>query len=117
MQSVLPTELESKRVTIAKKHNQSVLTLLAVLFIALFLLILIVRHGSSAHSASPSLIIGLLVVIALEALGIRQVLKQDNELCQQLGFMCPHCHQPLYEPRSFININGRCPKCRKSILS
>ena len=45
------------------------------------------------------------------------LIRYDDEMCEQMGFICPNCHKPLYEPRSFMNQNGRCPKCRQIIFS
>jgi hypothetical protein len=110
--SILPAEWESKRFAIGKRHNQIVGMLLLGLFAALFMVVPFIGHGSPWwHVLVAFLPVGLAEIYAL-----RRVFKYDAKMCEQLGFMCPHCHKPLYEPRSFINRNGRCPKCGKSIL-
>ena len=115
MKSVLPPELESKRLTIAKTHNRLVLMLLAGMFAGIFLLVGITPvRGPRAW---PYFLVGMIIVLGLEGYGIFRIFKYDEQLCAQLGFMCPHCRKPLYEPRGFINLNGRCPKCKKSIIS
>jgi hypothetical protein len=35
----------------------------------------------------------------------------------RLGFFCPRCGKPLYEPRGFINLAGLCSKCRKGMAA
>lgn len=52
-----------------------------------------------------------------EAYGIYRIIKHDNELCRQLGYMCPFCQSPLYEARASTWISGLCPKCRKSVIA
>jgi hypothetical protein len=113
--SVLPPDWEAKRVAIAKKHNLLVCALLAgALGLVLVVALLPSRHR---RPIPPSrLIAAFLVAGATEAYGIYRIFQYDKEMCRQLGFLCPHCHQPLYEPRSMINLNGKCPKCLKSIL-
>jgi phage FluMu protein Com len=34
-----------------------------------------------------------------------------------MDFMCPHCRKPLYDARSFISVNGRCPHCKEGVVS
>lgn len=109
--------MEVKRISIAKAHNRLVIRLLFGLFAALLLLAVLVPHGwSKPHRQAFVVGFILLVIVPLEAYGIYWIFKRDEEFCRELGFMCPHCHKPLYEPRAFINITGRCPKCRTSVL-
>jgi hypothetical protein len=115
MKSILPPDLELKRLTIAKRHNQLVLALSSVVLSLAFIFIVSALYGRTLPRSQ--FIVALLIVGTAEAYGIYRILQYDKEMSSQLGFMCPHCQQPLYEPRSFINMNGRCPKCQKSILS
>jgi hypothetical protein len=110
--SVLPAAWESKRLAIRKRHNQIVGGMLLVLLIALYLLLPILGHGSpSSHR------FGALLLIALvEIYGFYRLSQHDKAMCERLGFMCPHCHKPLYQPGSSITVNGRCPKCYKTIV-
>lgn len=64
----------------------------------------------------PHIWILLLLVMVMEFFAIREIIRYDEEMCERLGFLCPHCHKALYESRSFINLNAKCPKCRKNIL-
>jgi len=50
------------------------------------------------------------------AVGISQIIKHDNQLCHLLGFLCPFCPKPLYEPRALI-ANTLCPKCGKDVVN
>jgi uncharacterized membrane protein YuzA (DUF378 family) len=110
-ESILPPELETKRVLIATKHNQIVVLMLLSLFAALFSIVALLRGSPRMWAFYAIAVFGL-----AELYAIRRLFKYDEQLCERLGFVCPHCHKPLYEPRSFININGLCPKCGKSIL-
>ena len=116
MKSVLSPESEAKRVRIAKAHNRLVIVLLISMILFLFIFIWIVPHGLSKPSRIEAVVGSFLIIAALEAYGIYRIIKHDEELCRQLGFMCPHCGKPLYESRSFINITGRCPKCRGNVI-
>ncbi len=117
--SVLPPDLESKRLQIAKTHNRLVLGLLTGLFASLFLLvaiaITIVPKGGARRQ--QIFLSGVVAIALLEGYGLFRIIKYDAELSRRLSFMCPHCYQPLYEPRGFINVTGRCPKCKKSVVS
>ncbi len=118
MKSVLPPELESKRVTIARRHNRLVIALLVATFVALFTTVLLLTKlapNPGLHKL-PLLVSGIILIGILEIYGIRRIISQDAELCRQLGFICPHCHKPLYDPRGLISVTGRCPKCRASII-
>jgi hypothetical protein len=112
MKSVLPPDLESKRLKIARTHNRLVLFMLLGIFVVLLLLIGIAPKGPRGR---PFLVSGVATLVILEGYAIYRIFKYDKQLCVQLDFICPHCHQPLYEPRGFINITGRCPKCKKPI--
>lgn len=113
MKSILPPDLERKRLQIAKIHNRLVVGLLISLFAAWFLLLAL----ASFVAAGPAVLLPALVITVLcEGYGLYRVFQYDKTLCLKLDFMCPHCHQPLYEPRSFINVTGRCPKCKESVL-
>ena len=110
--TVLPPELESKRVAIARKHNQIVGWMLFVLFPTMFALAIGLRHRPTSW-----LIVSLLGLVFGEAYSIYRLFKFDVEMCERTGFMCPHCGKPLYEPRGFISLTGKCPKCKRSVLS
>jgi hypothetical protein len=107
--SILPRELESRRIAIGTRHNQMVGIMSLVALAALFLIIIFLAHTRGFWIAMVGL--GSMEVVAL-----RRLFRYDDQMCEQLGFICLHCHKPLYESRSFINLNGRCPKCRKSVL-
>lgn len=109
MKSVLPADLESKRVAIATRHNQFVVVMLLALCAVLFSLVAVVDRGSLLWTTLAMVGIG-------EVYGIRRLIKYDDRMCERLGFMCPYCHKPLYEPRGFINANGKCPKCSRSVI-
>ncbi len=113
MKSVLPPDLEAKRLTIAKAHNRLVLGLLAGIFAVLFLLLGIAPKNPRGRYF---LLGGLCTAMILEGYGVYRIFNYDKQLCTRLGFICPHCHKPLYEPRGFINITGRCPKCERLVV-
>lgn len=117
LKSILPTELESKRLTIAKSHNLLCVYMLA-LVLGTPLLVIAVIHIT--HASLMTGILALVVAVAVaglvEAYGLRRIVERDNELCRQLGYLCPFCHEPLYESRAATWANGVCPKCRKSVF-
>jgi hypothetical protein len=113
MKSVLPPDLELKRLRIAKKHNRLVATVLSVVLGLALIFILSALHGHLL--ARSQVVVALLIVGTAQADAIYRILQYDKEMCRQLGFLCPHCHQPLLRSREFP-MNGRCPKCQKSIL-
>jgi hypothetical protein len=110
--SVLPHELETKRISIATRHNQIVGVMILSVIVAIFLIVALLRGSPRIWT-----LLAIAVVGGVEFYVIRRVFKYDEHMCEQLGFICPHCHKPLYEPHSFINLNGQCPKCRKSLLN
>jgi hypothetical protein len=82
MKSVLPVELESKRIKIAKVHNLRVCALLGLLFVGLLLIAASLPHGPT-HKPSGTTIVGAFLAIGLvEAYGIYRVVQHDNELCR-----------------------------------
>ncbi len=115
MKSVLPPELESKRIKIAKVHNLLVCVLLGLLF-GLLLIAVLLPHSPTHKPFSMVLVVAFLAIGLLEAYGIYRIIQHDNELCRQLGYMCPFCHKPLYEARASTWVDGLCPKCHKSVV-
>jgi hypothetical protein len=113
MKSILPPELERKRLQIAKIHNRLVIGLLISLFAAWLLLL---AFASSVAAGPGFLLPAFVITVLCEGYGLYRVFQYDKALCLKLNFMYPHCHKPLYEPRSFINVTGRCPKCKETIL-
>jgi hypothetical protein len=110
--SILPPDLEAKRIKIATRHNQLVGVMLLAVLTLLFSSVAIFRHNSRWWTVLAIVLVG-----AAEIAALRRLFKYDKQMCEQHGFMCPHCQKPLYEPRSFINLNGQCPKCKQSILT
>lgn len=109
--SVLPPEFEAKRVTIAARHNQIVGVMVLLLLAAILSIAVVLRDSPRMWTFLAIAVLGL-----AEFFAIKRLLKYDEQLCVRFGFLCPHCHKPLYEARSFISLNGVCPKCRRSIL-
>ena len=109
--SVLPPDLEAKCLTIATIHKRMVGVIAISVFAGLGLLS--VRWGGNPY---PQIVVGIVVLVIVEVFAVRQLFRYDETLCRRFGFLCPHCQKPLYEPRSFIGLNGRCPKCRRSVI-
>jgi hypothetical protein len=61
--------------------------------------------------------LALMATLVSVAYGIYRIIQHDNEMCQRLGYMCPLCHKPLYEPRAATYLTGICPKCNKNIVA
>ena len=109
--SILPPSMEAKRISIATKHNQIVSALVLFVVVALFSIVVLLHNSPRIWTLLAIIVVGL-----VEFFAIRRVFKYDEQMCNQLGFTCPLCGKPLYEPRSFININGKCPKCGQSVV-
>lgn len=115
VESLLPPELESKRLTIARKHNQLTILLSCGLFVLLLGAALIVGRGPH-HKLSPwGLVASFLLIGSGEAFGILCIIQHDYELCRRLGYVCPFCQTPLYG-RTSPWARGICPKCGKSLV-
>jgi hypothetical protein len=113
--SVLSPELESKRIAIMERHNLLV-GVIGFVPLTLFVLLLLLA-AVLGYSLPRSFRVGaLLTVVCGEVYGLFRLLKYDEIMCERLGFICPHCCKPLYEPRSFISINGLCPKCHRPVI-
>jgi hypothetical protein len=94
VKTVLQGEWEEKRNKIGKTHNLLLIAVLPIAFVVVFLA----------------------VFVGTEGYGIYRIFRYNNDQCRRLGFMCPFCGKPLYEPRALI-WNTLCPKCGKSIAS
>ena len=116
VESVLPAELEAKRRRIAKAHNRLVLALLGLMFVGLLVLAVTVLRDRSHKPTLADLVTGIAILLIAEAYGFYRIIRHDNELCREIGYMCPLCHQPLYEPRASTWLTGCCPKCKKKIV-
>ena len=109
-------EWESKRVAIMERHNLLV-GVIGFVPLTVFVMLLLLAE-TLGHRLPPPVRVGaLLAVVSGELFGLFRLLRYVEVMCKHLGFMCPHCRQPLYEPRSLISVNGLCPKCHRSIIS
>jgi phage FluMu protein Com len=116
IKSILPPDMESKRIRIGKRHNSLVLILMSavgVLPIATMWAGAAFLHGY--HNAI--VVMALLLMVLSGGYGLYRIIEHDNAMCRQLGYMCPNCHKPLYEAHAATYLNGLCPKCKKSIFS
>jgi hypothetical protein len=114
--SVLSASLEAKRLALVKAHNRGVACLIPGL-LALVILTFTTAPWGWSHSKRIMFGGGVCVFFVAEFYGLYRVFKHDARLCRELGFLCPHCQKPLYEPRSLLNATGRCPKCRQSDIA
>lgn len=110
LKSILPPDMESKRIAIAKTHNRFLLTLMSSVFAGWLVVVLTASHQPFVLWAT--LFISALVI----GWGIYYVIQRDNALCQKLGYICPHCHKPLYEAHASTYLTGLCPKCKRSVV-
>lgn len=115
-ESILPPDLEAKRFTITKSNNRRVRRLVLAVFVYAILLVYLLPHILRDRPMDYLVIFVAGTSVLLMGYGLYRIIQHDNEMCRQLGFMCPHCGRPLYEPQGFISLNGRCPKCRRSVL-
>lgn len=116
IKSVLPAELEAKRTRIGKAHNRLVIALLGVMFLCLILLGILVPRDAAHKPIVTWLVAGFVLIVAAEAYGFYRIIGHDNQLCHELGYLCPLCHQPLYEARASTWLTGCCPKCKQKIV-
>jgi|SRR5271166_363720 len=113
VKSVLPPDLEEKRLAIARIHNRLTIILL---FGFMGSLLALARFVPRPWNTGGMVTVGL-ALIGVEIYAIYRIFEYDKTLCVRLRFVCPHCGKPLYEPRGIINVTGRCPKCRKSVAA
>ena len=118
MISKLPPELESKRLLVAKRHNLLAggwgLFLLGMPTIFLFL---VNSRQRLAHAVPTKVVaIGFVIEFVLLFAGLFRILKYEERLCAEIGFVCPHCGKPLYVARDMGLLDGICPKCHNSLL-
>ena len=113
--SVLSPEWESKRLAIAERHNLLV-GMVGFLPLTLYLMLSVLAQVLGYREPPSVRIASLLFIVAGEIYGLFRVFRYDEIMCERLGFVCPNCRKPLYEPRSFISINGLCPKCHQRII-
>src|SRR5580704_2899352 len=115
MNCVLPPDLEAKRLAIAKRHNLSLFGLM-LFVVGIPMMALLVRNTQS-KCPRPMPVAAILAFaiprIGLEFAGIVRIFKHDQQMCRELGFRCPYCQKPLYEPRSGMSLNGLFPKCHR----
>lgn len=116
IKSILPPEMESKRIRIGKRHNS--LTMILMLSV-LVLMIATMWAGAVLLPGYRHAIIMIALAgsILFEGFGLYGIIETDNAMCRQLGYLCPNCRKPLYEARATTYLNGLCPKCKKSIFS
>jgi hypothetical protein len=112
MKSDLPAPLEAKRLAIARIHNRLVLGLLVSLFLAVALSVAVFPRPWHW----PMVVLVGVTILVAEFWSLYRIFQYDKTLSVRYGYLCPHCHAPLYEPRSFINVTGLCPKCRRSVV-
>jgi len=77
MKSVLPSDLESKRIKIAKAHNRLVCVLLGLLFVGLLLIAVFLPHGPTHKPSSMALVVAFLAVGLLEAYGLYRIIQHE----------------------------------------
>jgi hypothetical protein len=118
MESILPPHLEAKRLMIARTHNRLVIGVLIGIAASALAAVLLLPQDLPIPSRIVYFMCVLGFVVApLEFYALFRILRHDKALSRQLAFVCPHCLQPLYEPRGFINRTGCCPKCKKSVVT
>jgi|HubBroStandDraft_1064217.scaffolds.fasta_scaffold07438_2 uncharacterized membrane protein YuzA (DUF378 family) len=83
-ESILPLELETKRILIATRHNQIVVLMLLSLFAALFSIVALMCGSPRMWAFFAIAVVGL-----AELSAIRRLFKYDEQLCERLGFICP----------------------------
>jgi phage FluMu protein Com len=116
VKSVLPAHMEAKRVRIGKSHNRLTMALLAATGVWMIGATWVSSAVIPGHKHA-AFFTGLLLAYLMAGYGLYRIIQHDNALCREIGYMCPACHKPLYEARAATYLNGRCPKCKNSILA
>lgn len=111
LKPILPPEMEAKRIQIGKRHN-SLCGLMVLAMAVPWVGVLILPHRNRTLTLLAPLVTGFTVLY-----GINRLIRHDDEMCRRLGYLCPLCGKPLYEPRAATYLTGVCPKCKKNILS
>jgi hypothetical protein len=113
MKSVLPEELEIKRLKIKRKHTLLAFLLLCGVFGFFIIVVMVARNFDVPQNFA--VIGGFLVAGLSESYGMKRLNAHDDTLCEQMGLMCPHCQKPLFSARDNDLVTGICPRCTKSI--
>jgi len=116
IKSILPPEMESKRIRIGKRHNALAMILMLSIF-ALMIATMLAGAALLPGHQNVIIVIALASSLLLEGFGLYGIIEHDRAMCHQLGYLCPNCHKPLYEAHATTYLNGLCPKCKKSIFS
>jgi hypothetical protein len=114
--SILPEELEKKRLKIAKTHNRLVICTLIIVGLAFFLFLHLTSLIDNVGARHAGICVSFLCIAVFEFFSIYKILQYDKKMCEELDYMCPNCNRPIYEPRAATYLTGLCPKCNKSIL-
>ena len=97
--------------------QKTVLVFIIVLFALLYVFIfLFQRKPLPPHSITPVLCIFGVFVYLVSALIF--FVHSLDKLCVKLGYVCPHCHKPLYKLTSWdyhVEVTGRCPSCKERL--
>ena len=86
MKSILPADLEAKRVAIAKTPNKLVILLLLAMFIFFFFAVAPIL---APHRNPYAIFEALLLCLVDATYGLYRVFKYDEQLCRRYGF-CAH---------------------------
>jgi hypothetical protein len=110
--SKLEPNLEGKPLFVAKRHDLLCggwgLFLLGVPAIALQ--VVNSRHPLAHPVSTKVVLVGLVVEFALLFAGLFCVLKYEEQLCIQIGFVCPYSAKPLSVARKMRLLEGICRK-------
>jgi len=90
--------------------------MLGILFLLIFLTLELTKLGSSRLEKEHITLACAVVIVCAEIYAIYRILKYDKALCRQIGFVCPHCSEPLYRTHALIFRTGKCPAC-KAVIS
>ena len=113
----LPPDLQAKQRSCVNRHNLHVLYLFLCLVPFLVLGLWVARFSTAGCFA---LLIGALIVeFYVAAVPMR---RADDRYSQKIGFVCPHCGEPLYYAsdsidRSRLLTRGECPSCDLSVMA
>ena len=115
--SVLPAELDASRVVIQKIWLPLILgaSIISIPLI-IYLLKWLLGRGFGILFCVP---IELVVVYVYSYICLRGIQLYINAVSRKRGYVCLHCHKPLFQPLSkdrYVEITGRCPSCKQAVV-
>jgi hypothetical protein len=112
MSPELPSDFQSAQIKVYRVHRVWFYTLIS--FSIFFFVLIVALTGVDQDGVKGCL--RMIAWILFLGFGVIAGLAYFDHLCRKLGYVCPHCHKTLYEPKGQVLVTGICPRCKKSII-